>query len=331
MKISHLLIRKYLRNECTGEEMEQVHLWYNSYELDDDPLPGLTDLELQQLKDRMFSRIQRNIASCEPEERKAVRIARLRPIAYAVAGTAAMFLLVLAGSFLLSRSAADRHAALPNGKITVLNSTTSIHKILLPDSSRVWLSPGSKIEHPRYFGSRARRVELEGEAFFEVKHDKRHPFVIKSGGVLTKVLGTSFRIRAYSRNNSTEVSVLTGKVTVSTLSDRTKEVVLLPKDKATYSKSTHSIEKGEDSSESMALWKRASLRFKDVPVARVAEVLNERFNVRIVTYDEEIKGYLLNGDFSDQNLPDVLSMLEQSLNISYQITDTYIILRKKRS
>ncbi|HWW38703.1 FecR family protein, partial [Pedobacter sp.] len=79
----------------------------------------------------------------------------------------------------------------------------------------VWLGPRSKFNYPDRFSGVKRTVKLEGEAFFEVKHDATHPFVIQSGAVSTTVLGTSFNVKAYRLNHDVEVTLVTGKVAVA--------------------------------------------------------------------------------------------------------------------
>ncbi|WP_316837395.1 FecR family protein [Pedobacter nutrimenti] len=97
----------------------------------------------------------------------------------------------------------------------LLSAAGERKQLLLPDGTKVWLGPGSKFNYPdRFFGVK-RTVKLEGEAFFEVKHDSRHPFVIQSGSVSTTVLGTSFNVKAYKLKHDVEVTLVTGKVAVA--------------------------------------------------------------------------------------------------------------------
>lgn len=85
-------------------------------------------------------------------------------------------------------------------------------RILLPDSSIVYLSGGSKIRYEKTFLGTKRMVYLDGEAFFDVVHQSKRPFVVKSGEITTIVLGTSFNVKAYASENKVDVTVRTGKV-----------------------------------------------------------------------------------------------------------------------
>ncbi|MDR0543026.1 MAG: FecR family protein [Dysgonamonadaceae bacterium] len=87
-------------------------------------------------------------------------------------------------------------------------------KLILSDSSIVWLNSLSKITYPAGFGTGNRIVELDGEAYFEVYHDRNHPFIVKTGNMDVKVLGTKLNVVAYSGNPASEVSLLEGSVEV---------------------------------------------------------------------------------------------------------------------
>ncbi|RRB01084.1 FecR family protein [Larkinella rosea] len=101
-------------------------------------------------------------------------------------------------------------------------------KIALPDGTQIWLGPQSSLEYPQKFSGNQRPVKLDGEAFFEVTRDVNRPFTINSGKLITRVLGTSFRIDAYDNEKSATVTVLTGKVSVSAATEPSAELKLLP-------------------------------------------------------------------------------------------------------
>jgi ferric-dicitrate binding protein FerR (iron transport regulator) len=107
-------------------------------------------------------------------------------------------------------------------------------------------------------------------------------------------------------------------------------VTVLPSNKVTYLKGSHLLEKGTEESVSMKIWKRASMSFENIPVSEVIRQLNKRFSINISTEDTEISNYVLTADFSDQNLPDIMEMLERSLNISYELGSKNIVLKKTK-
>jgi len=196
----------------------------------------------------------------------------------------------------------------------------------LSDGSIVWLNPKSKVIYPQSFTSTQRKVQMQGEAFFEISSDPGRPFIIHSGNVITRVWGTSFRIRAYD-NIPVEISVVTGKVSVQLQTKEDSELILLPQQTATYSKAADLLKKGiEQKTSGMSIWQKETLTFDNEPIRDVIKVLNTQFKVNISTADEKLLDYFLKADFTDQSLPSILEMLRKSLNVENEINDDGIIL-----
>ena len=108
----------------------------------------------------------------------------------------------------------------------------------LPDSTVVWLNDYSKIEYSEEFNGCERIVYLDGEAFFDVTKDANSPFIIHAAGTITKVLGTSFNVKAYRKDNDVKVSVSTGKVSFS---KDNETIMLLPEESGVYRKNTKAL------------------------------------------------------------------------------------------
>lgn len=320
------LLQKYLRGDCSKEETAILISWYNSFEGNGDPLASLTDVEIQEVKARMLDRIRSSIDQQDGLGMKpAGKVRVISPFVYWLSGVAATVLIVIAIALVNKKNTSG-----PVEQVTVSNLTGSMYKVLLSDSSIVWLSPDSKLQYPKVFNGDYRKVSMDGEAFFEVTKDAKHPFIINSGDVITKVIGTSFRIRAYQNSRSTEVSVVTGKVSVSIPKKDNSEVMLLPSYKVTYLKDRHLLKKNiEEKSSSMQIWEKTTMSFENAPVSEVMLALNRKFGVEMTSEDRVIKSYVLNADFTDQSLPAILEILEKTLDISYKISDKKILLNRK--
>ena len=319
------LVQKYLNGDCTPEEIAAVHDWYESCETERNPVESLSSLEQQQLKQRLLTGIRTKIAGEGTFQHKTGERKRLpATLIYSLSGIAAMLILVM-GIVFFRQSTSPADAV--SGDIVVVNNTKSIRKLELIDGSIVWLNPGSEIEYPERFTSKQRTVQMKGEAFFEVSPDKSRPFLIYSDQVITRVIGTSFRIRAYE-NIPVEVSVVTGKVSVSLQEQLDSEITLLPNEKATYSKTVNSLKKEEERETSaIRMWQKATLSFDNEPIRKVIQSLNKRFGVHISSDDEDLLNYVLRADFTDQSLPSILEMLEKSLNLHYEIDGRRIIVK----
>ncbi|CAL1518694.1 FecR domain-containing protein [Chitinophaga sp. MM2321] len=320
-EISYRLIEKYLDNKCTPDEEKQLYDWYDSFEGEQDPVALLPPEQQLMLKERIIARTRMNIA--EVEQRKERKVAVIKTFIYTLSGAAATLLLVIGLKSLLY----DTSNTQLIGEITISNTTKAIHKELLPDSSIVWLSPQSKIKYSQQFRGDYRQVSMTGEAFFQIYKDSRRPFIIYSNGIVTKVLGTSFRIKSFD-NTPTEVAVATGRISVKIDGKDRSEVLVLPDQQVTYQPGDKTLEREKTKAASMLMWQRASLSFDNIPVKKVIGVLNQQFDVDITFKDKLSPAYLLKADFTNQNLPDILEMLETSLNSSYEIQGDKIIFTR---
>lgn len=324
-EIPYGLIEKYLQQQCTAEEEQALYDWYDALE-SGEGLDEILPLSSQQaLQERMRGRIRANIM--EAEQRVHQRQATIRRLAYVLSGAAAVLVLAF-GIRLLVKDRPAVPGAIIAGEISISNTTAGMHKQMLPDSSIVWLSPNSRLEYPQQFSGNTRQLKMTGEAFFQVKEDARRPFIIYSNGIITKVLGTSFRIRSFE-NASTEVAVATGKVSVAIEGDKRSEKLVLPDQHITYKQGNKHLDIDSSAAASMLIWQKAGLSFSNTPVSKVIKTLNQQFGVQILLKDESTAAYLLNADFNGQNLPDILDMMQTSLNITYELQGNQIIFSKK--
>ena len=331
MKITFELIDKYLNDTCTPLEREIVQEWYSSFENEPEPLSYLSESQQQELNQRMTNQIDRNISSQEASTRK-------RPafISYSAMGLAATLLIVLGLFFFrTAQTDAPKKNGMPaaTGLLVVHNSSSTLKRQVMPDGTVIWLKPDSRITYAENFSTHQfRQVSLSGEAFFDVKRDTLRPFIIKTGNINTKVLGTSFNIKAYDNSDKAEVSVITGKVLVyldkANPKKRNTAVYLLANQKAVYSKATTKLQKEKDFT--LKIWEKDSFRFDDTPIPDVVRILEKHFSIKIQITDPEINKYTLKADFNHQNLPNILELLSKSMDVSYQISGNKIQISKNQ-
>lgn len=329
MKISSQLIEKYLNNTCTPQEREIVHEWYSSFESEPEPLSHLSESQQRELNQRLIGQIDRNISLLEGHRQK-----RPAYINYSAIGLVATLLIVL-GLFLFRTAQPDAPkrtgGPVATALVVIHNGSTILKRQLLPDGTVIWLKPNSRITYAEKFSAhKFRQVSLSGEAFFDVKRDTLRPFIIKTGNINTKVLGTSFNIKAYGNSDRAEVSVITGKVLVyldkPINKKRNTAVYLLPNQKAVYSKATAELQKENDFT--LKIWKRDNFSFDDTPIPEVIRILEKHFSIKIQVIDPEINKYTLKADFNHQNLPNILELLSKSMGVSYQISGNQIQISK---
>lgn len=337
--ISTDLLDKYLSGKCTKEEIVAVKEWYDSFEEEYDYVSDISVSEEQELESDLYNRIAADINRSRVSRNFNGRYS-ISKLAYTAAGIAAVLLIVFSLFVFQNKSQPvnnERTATVIKQYIRINNKTRAIYKAVLPDNSTVWLSPGAKINYPKVFDGDLRLVTMSGECFFEVTKNPGKPFVINSKSIITKVWGTSFRVRDLDREASAEVSVLTGKVSVS-IKDKNKnnglargenEVMLYPDQKITYVPDQQRLTpQKETKKSSVNIWHRVNLSFEGVLLKAIIPVLNSNYNTRIRLGNDELKSYMLTADFDGFNLPEVLDALKKSLNISYEIRNDDIILLK---
>jgi ferric-dicitrate binding protein FerR (iron transport regulator) len=151
--------------------------------------------------------------------------------------------------------------------------------ILLPDSTQVWLNVASSIEFPETFQPGKREVYLVGEAFFDVKHAADMPFLIHTGNVTTRVLGTAFNIKAYPDQPDIIVSVKRGKVQVS--KNENLVATLIMGQQVTVTAAAQRAEVQPASESKVAEWTTGRLSFTSRPLIDIVKDLERNYNVSI--------------------------------------------------
>jgi transmembrane sensor len=191
--------------------------------------------------------------------------------------------------------------------------------LTLPDGTKVWLNAGSKLSYPVTFSNEFRAVRLSGEAYFEVKKDKKWPFLVNSGNMNIVVSGTTFNCNAYPENNEIQTVLVEGQVTLINESSTVSEE-LQPGELAVFEKNSQQISKTKADLQKYIAWKSGMLMFRDDRMDKVVEKLERWYNVEIEIKDKEISDYIYNATFVDESLDQVLKMLSLSAPISYVVT-----------
>ena len=191
--------------------------------------------------------------------------------------------------------------------------------LTLPDGTKVWLNAGSKLSYPVTFSDEFRAVRLNGEAYFEVKKDKKWPFVLNSGKMNIVVYGTTFNCNAYPENSEIQTVLVEGQVTLINESSTVSEE-LQPGELAVFEKNSQQISKTKTDLQKYIAWKSGMLMFRDDRMNKVVEKLERWYNVDIEIKDKEISDYIYNATFVDESLDQVLKMLSLSAPISYVVS-----------
>ena len=195
-------------------------------------------------------------------------------------------------------------------------------KFQLPDGTTVFLNSGSKLIFPIQFSNNSRKVELIGEAFFEVTTNPSKPFIVKTSEINVKVLGTAFNLQAYPESEEINTTLVHGKVILETEFDGISKQVaeLKPSDHAVFHTNDKAIKiSAEEDLDKFIGWKDGKLVFFNDPIENVSEKLGNWYNVTVKINNTELKEYRFTATFTDEPIEQVLDLLSKSSPIRYQI------------
>ena len=320
------LIGKFIKGEATVEEQLQVEQWLkadaaNAALLADIKATwdsaGKINESLTIDKAKAWKSIQQKIS----EEEKVLPITR-KARAYNA------WILRVAAVLIVGLFATWFFLKVNNAPQLILVQTAKEKKtIVMPDSTIIYLNENSTLLYPEEFAANQRKVELTGEAFFEVTKNPDKPFIIGNENFNVKVLGTSFNVLAYDADEEATVSVVTGKVAFS---DRSGNSVLLIKNETgILNKNKKQLNKFSSSNTNFLAWKNKKLEFNKTSFNDVCAALKKYFAIEIEVKDKNILNCTFTGYFEDPTLQNVLNVLEKTLELKTVIIDKKVEITGK--
>lgn len=336
------LLLKYREGRCTKEEILKIHLWYEG--LNADGLAVLSDQEKREMEERMLGKLA---AETSPVEYSGPVVARSlwRRSAVYLSAAAAVLLVVSFWGFFGDRRGKQgvvqekMFVQAPDGRLITEENTTNVPKRLtLSDRSTVTLEPGAKIVFPASFARDKRTVQLTGNAFFEITRNPDQPFLVYSGKIITRVLGTSFRIKSNAKDKALEVEVVTGKVSVFENREAFSEsyssdsqdngVVLTPNQRVTYFSESRHLMTGlvPEPVKASTATTEVKMNFDDEKLERIAATLQETYGIEIVFANDRLAHCSFTGDLTDMQLYDKLALICKSNGADYEVKGTRILI-----
>ncbi len=302
------LIEKYINGTATCEEDRKLMEWYRSARIDYVEWPSGAGEE-EAVRKRMHNRIMKEI-NAHGHKRF---ISGMLKVAVVISG-------LLAGIYMIY--AVVRQS--PPRYLSISSKPGEIKYLLLPDSSKVWLNAGSAIRFPERFDQSA-EIELDGEAFFDVKHNESRSFKVHSGGITTTDFGTTFNIRAPGYSNHVVVTLETGKIRIDR--DAASLGTLSPGQELTFDRISKKATLKTISAGQTSAWKDGKLDFNDLSLEDISERLSDWYGVHFVFKDEQIKRCSYNASF-DNTIPlsDLLTLLCKVNKIHFTINRDTVIL-----
>ena len=199
-------------------------------------------------------------------------------------------------------------------------------EVVLSDGTKVWLNASSALLTVEPFKGDTREVRLIGEAYFEVTHNPKKPFLVKTLGLTTKVLGTHFNIISYPGEAQQEISLYEGKVELIDESSSKNNVIVNPGEQAYFDdqKDKFLIKKTELGAP--AVWRNGVLQFYDEELDNIAVTLERKFHTRILIKDEEVGKLRYSANFEEEPLPKILQLLNEAHEFEFYETKNGIII-----
>ena len=319
------ILKKYKQGVATSAEKKLIDDWYASMENTVDQ--EIAYSELEQIYD---SRIHPHIKNSRNNN-------NVRTLIGWSAGIAASLLIVVATYLYVSdppevRELSSKKIESHSSPGFVTNTTKGTLITMLPDSSKVSLEPGSTMKF--IYNSTERTVSLKGEAFFEVTHNPEIPFFVHANEVTTKVLGTSFSVKAREGDPRITVAVKTGRVSVYTsqesveTSSTPKEIILTPNQQIVFDKSEKEISKQivKNPQVIIPIEQVRLMRFEEAPVSEIFLALEKAYGVDI-EFDEKIfSSCELTTIIADDGLYNRLDIICDAIGTAYELQDDKIVI-----
>ena len=197
-------------------------------------------------------------------------------------------------------------------------------QVTLSDGTNVWLNARSRLIYPVAFVGETRSVRLEGEGYFEVRRDEKHPFIAEINGMTIKVLGTSFNLKSFPEEGRTTATLLNGKIEIST---GDKNIVLTPDMQADLTGEHLTIKRVD--AKSYRAWTKGNFVFRRERLESIMNDLARWYNVEI-RYEEGTKEILFSGIMNRyETISETLWMIEKTGKVKFDITGSIVTVKKQ--
>ncbi|MFI0490055.1 FecR family protein [Flavobacterium sp.] len=380
------LLRKFILNQCTIEETNEVVKYYKKNKLTTD-FPSVEDIkmlliETPEMDKAKANEIFSNILISAKEIEKEEIITKNNPFRKYIAIAASLLILLTIGlsyqhGFFNQKNApvinpneitlqlengdfqvislsqkskiADSKGNVignQNGNKIVYDTETKIEKLVyntikipygkrfelqLSDGTIVHLNSGTTLKYPvKFIAGENRQVFLEGEAFFDVTKDKKHPFVVNANNLNVRVLGTHFNVSNYPEDKTTDVVLVEGSVGLYTANetfDAVKNTILKPGFKGSFSKNDNHIDTKAVITDGYTSWINGGLTFREMSFKDIAKKLERHYNVTIVNQNNKFSDEKFNASFGDEPITKVLSYFNDIHGINYTIKNNQVLIK----
>ncbi|WP_333821085.1 FecR family protein [Ohtaekwangia sp.] len=322
------LILRFLEGQASEEEASRLLAWLQENEthrlyFDELNTAFQSSVTLNRVNHQMTEDAWRKLAVATGADNNNVIIMRNRRtfVFTALNIAASICLFIVAGALLvynLPKGTTVRHDTL------VRTASGNNTRIVLPDSSIVWLNQNSTLEYPAEFGTASRDVVLKGEAFFDVRKGRK-PFTVKTDNIFIKVKGTRFNVEAFKNEPTVKTTLEEGKVELQ-VSGAKQVYSMAPGDQVVFNADQQKVTMHRVDPSNFTAWKEDRLVFDNAPLSEVLTKLENRFRVNIRIDERLAKRERLSMTIEDEGLDEVLDLIQLSSRLRAKKDNNTIIL-----
>lgn len=383
------LLQKFVLNQCTPEEINEVVAYYKKNQLTED-FPTVEDIqnllgEMPKMDKQTADDIFMNILSASKEEESVIEMPERRSNFRKYISIAASVIVLLGIGFFYKQHFSEKVAEpkfnfkssdivlqLENGETQILSEHNSAQikdakgnivgnqsgdkiayensldpeklvyntikipygkkfHLQLSDGTMVHLNAGTTLKYPvKFIAGGNRQVFLDGEAFFDVAKDKKHPFIVNADELNVRVLGTHFNVSNYPEDAATDVVLVEGSVGMYQSNeefDALKNTILKPGFKGSFNKENAKISTKAVITDIYTSWINGGLTFRNMTFKNIITKLERRYNVTIVNKNEKLANEKFNASFSDESIDKVMSYFNDIHGINYTIKNDQILIK----
>ncbi|MFV0593936.1 MAG: FecR family protein [Draconibacterium sp.] len=311
------IIKRFFSKSYDDDDLMNLFRWFNSekgnLEITDSLYESWKsfeyndDLQVHVESAKMFTNI-RNAILRNNTQRTTRQIIRLLPYA-------AVFIVIVGIIAILSSQGELIKFSNPNQYTSIITENGQRSRVVLPDSSIVWLNSGTTLSY-NYSLKDRRSVILKGQGFFQVKRNENKPFVVQCDEIKVKVLGTKFDVSNYPENEKICVVLESGSVEVN---DSKISYMLEPGEKADYSISDNTVNIDKVDIQKYTSWKDGKLIFRNDPMEFVIKELARWYNIEIKVEDPEVYNSIFTGTVINEDYSRIFELIEYSCPVHCEI------------
>lgn len=383
------LLEKFILNQCTAQETEQVIAYCRENNLTED-FPTVEEVknllsEMPKMDEQKADSIFNNILTAAKEQETIIELQPRKSNYRKYISIAASVVVLLGIGFFYKQNMANKPVEqkfdfkssdivlqLENGETQIISENNSSNvkdakgnivgnqngdklvygngsdseklvyntikipygkkfRLQLSDGTFVHLNSGTTLKYPvKFIAGENRQVFLDGEAFFDVAKDKKHPFIVNADELNVRVLGTHFNVSNYPEDAATDVVLVEGSVGMYQSNeefDALKNVILKPGFKGSFNRENAKISTKAVITDIYTSWIDGGLTFRNMTFKNIITKLERRYNVTIINKNEKLANEKFNASFKEESIENVMSYFNDIHGINYTIKNNQILIK----